>query len=157
MERKPLVLDDNGNVRQIQDGDTLNARAKEVDVFSAINEELTTIPKFSPVYISSSGKVKLSRANSTTTHKVIGLAPSSIASLVSGYIQTDGQITGSTSEWDAVTGQTGGLTTGATYFLDEANTGKIKTTAPLTGSIVVIGIALSETSLDLNIERPILL
>ena len=149
MERKPLVLDGNGNVTQLQPGDTLDARAKEVDSFGMINEDLNPIVKLSPVYISSSANVKPAQANAPATSKVIGLAVEQIAPAANGSIQTDG--------WDGVTGQTGGLTPGATYFLDEANPGKLRVTAPTSGSLVVIGDALSDVALDLNVEKPILL
>ena len=157
MERKPLVLDGNGNVTQLQPGDTLDARAKEVDSFGMINEDLNPIVKLSPVYISSSANVKPAQANAPATSKVIGLAVEQIAPAANGSIQTDGQITATQAEWDAVTGQTGGLTPGATYFLDEANPGKLRVTAPTSGSLVVIGDALSDVALDLNLEKPILL
>lgn len=156
-ERKPLVLDGNGNVTQLQPGDTLDARAKEVDAFGMVNEDTNPIAKLAPVYISSSAHVKPAQANAPATHKVIGLAFENIGASANGSIQTDGQVTGTTAEWDAVTGQTGGLTPGATYFLDEAAPGKLRATPPTTGSLVVIGDALSETALDLNVEKPILL
>lgn len=156
-ERKPLVLDDNGNMTLLQAGDTLDAVAKEVDSFNMINEETNPIPKLSVVRVSSSGKVKNSQANAPATHKAIGLATKEIAPSAVGSIQTDGQITGTTAEWDVITGQTGGLTPGATYFLSETALGGLRATANTTGSLVVIGEALSETVLNLNIEKPILL
>jgi hypothetical protein len=155
--RKPLVLDDNGNYQQLQPGDTLDATAKEVDAFDMVNESLSPIGILSPTYISSSGKVKPAQANAPATAKVIGLTVMVIAASSSGSIQSDGQITGTLAQWDAVTGQTGGLTPGATYYLDETNPGKLRVTPPNTGSLVIIGDALSETTLDLNIEKPILL
>ena len=133
MERKPLVLDGNGNVTQLQPGDTLDARAKEVDSFGMINEDLNPIVKLSPVYISSSANVKPAQANAPATSKVIGLAVEQIAPAANGSIQTDGQITATQAEWDGVTGQT------------------------TSGSLVVIGDALSDVALDLNVEKPILL
>jgi hypothetical protein len=156
-ERKPLVLDSNGNITQLQSGDTLDAVAKEVDAFGMINEEINPIVKLSPVYVSSAGSVKNSQANAPATHKVLGLAMTTIAPTAIGAIQTDGQVTGTIAEWNAITGQVGGLTPGATYFLDEANLGRLRVTPNTTGSLVVIGEALSTTALDLNIEKPILL
>ena len=76
-----------------------------------------------------------------------------------GNVATDGLMVGSTAQWDAITGQTGGLTFNSTYFLDPTTAGKLTTTPPSTaGQVnVLIGTAISATALDLEIQPPILL
>lgn len=63
-----------------------------------------------------------------------------------------------TSEWDAVTGQTGGLTPGAVYFVG-STPGTLTTTPPSsTGQVVAeIGHAVTSTGLLLLPKTPILL
>ena len=60
----------------------------------------------------------------------------------------------STAQWDAVTGQTGGLSPGATYFLDSTN-GMLTTTPTDAGYLVQVGHALSTTSMALEGDGPI--
>jgi len=51
------------------------------------------------------------------------------------------------------------LTPGATYFLDPSTAGRITTTAPTTAGqyVVRVGRAVDATTLDIEIELPILL
>jgi hypothetical protein len=58
----------------------------------------------------------------------------------------------STAQWDVVTGQTGGLTPGAMYFLSNSTDGALTTTAPSTGYICPIGRALSTTKMALRFD-----
>jgi len=53
---------------------------------------------------------------------------------------------------DNVTGQSGGLTAGSTYFLD-VTAGLITVTAPTTGAVRVIGIALSTTVMQMRLSE----
>jgi hypothetical protein len=110
------------------------------------------------VYISGAGDVDLAQADNPATAKAFGLvADASIASLVSGEIQLEGVLTATTGEWDAVTGQTGGLTAGAIYYLDPTTPGAMTTTAPTSGGeyVVELGKAVSSTKFDITIRRPI--
>lgn len=104
------------------------------------------------VYVSAAGQVKLAVANAPTTKNVVGLAFStSTANGATGKVITAGSLTASTVQWDAVTGQSGGLTAGSTYYLSNATAGRITTTPPSSGYIAPIGIAASSTVLVLNI------
>ena len=157
--RKPLVLV-NGQLQQLQAGDTLNASVNEVDVVALTNASGGSSVIGTPVYISTAGSFALAKADASGTIEVIGLVKdSSIANSASGSIQTDGVLTATTTQWDAVTGQTGGLTAGAVYYLSAATAGKITSTAPgSTGQYVErVGRALSTTDLDISILQPILL
>lgn len=157
--RKPLVIV-NGIIQQLQSGDTLDAPVSEVDVVSKQNDNASAITIGQPVYVKSNGNVDLARANALGTSNVLGLVrDSSIASSAVGLIQTDGVLTATTAEWDAVTGETGGLTAGSVYYLSASTAGRLTTTAPTSsGQLVVrVGVALSNTELEISIDQPILL
>ena len=59
-----------------------------------------------------------------------------------------------TNIWDGVTGQTGGLTTGANYYLSAATPGKMTTVAPSSAGdfIILLGVARDPTTMILNIQ-----
>jgi len=81
----------------------------------------------------------------------------SIATGQPGSIQTDGILTATTGQWDAVTGQTGGLTVGSIYYLSPTTAGQLTVTPPsAVGHFVArIGKAISETSLEITIEQSV--
>jgi hypothetical protein len=98
-------------------------------------------------------QVKLANANSGTTAQVIGLVQAtSIANAASGAIAFSGIMSATTGQWDVVTGQSGGLTPGAMYFLSNSTDGALTTTAPSTGYICPIGRALSTTKMALRFD-----
>lgn len=105
------------------------------------------------VFISAAGQVQKANANSGSTYAVIGLvADASIANAASGSIAVVGTLTATTGEWDTVTGQTGGLTAGAQYYLSAVTAGRLTSTPPsTTGHYVVnVGRALSTTVMLIN-------
>ena len=122
---------------------------------SLTNAEAGTVVIASVVYPFSAGSVKKAIASSITTSRAIGFATSDINAAASGQIATAGVVTATTGQWDAVSGQTGGLTSNATYYVDNTTAGKITTTVPSSGFIVPVGIALSSTQLQINIGYPI--
>jgi hypothetical protein len=81
----------------------------------------------------------------------------STASGAAASVAVAGVVTATTGQWDAVTGQTGGLTTGAKYYLSNTTAGALTTTAPSTGVLAPVGVALSTTKLVLQVERVIIL
>jgi hypothetical protein len=98
-------------------------------------------------------QVKLANANNATTAQVIGLvSATSIANTASGAIAFAGILAATTGQWDAVTGQTGGLTPGAMYFLSNTTDGALTTTAPTTGYLAPVGRALSTTKMALRFD-----
>jgi len=117
----------------------------------------TTIPKGTPVYSFANGSFKRARANSVTSIKVIGLAFETINASTSGKIQTDGILTATTSEWDIITGSSGGLIQNSLYYLNEMLAGGLKNTAPTSGYIVPVGTAISSTQLKINLFNSVLL
>ncbi len=157
--RKPLVIVD-GVVRQMAAADILDVKLNEVDFVSADNGEIAAIVIGTPVYVSAADEVKLALADALATSEIIGLiVDDSVDAGALARILTDGRFTATTDQWDAVTGEVGGLTAGSVYYLDPATAGQLTETAPTTETEVVIrvGKALSETVLDISIDRPILL
>lgn len=118
----------------------------------AENGEASAIAIGRAVYVSASGQVKLAVANATGTKDVIGIvADTSISSGAEGKIATSGIVEATTTQWDAVTGQSGGLSFGGKYFLSNTIPGGLTTTIPTSGYVNKVGIALSSTRLKLDI------
>ncbi len=138
----------------------LNPSVPNPFVVSLTNNESGAIVCGAPVYMQAAGAVKKAKADAAATQNVIGLAlTTSIAAAASGAVVLAGPVTLTTAQWDAITGQSGGLTFDATYFLDPATAGKLTTTAPTTATQYVkpIGVALSSTVLNLSIQKSVLL
>jgi len=157
--RKPLVIVD-GQLRQMAAGDVLDAQLNEVDFIAATNDELAAIVIGTPVYINGADTVKEALADAIGTSNVLGLVvDATVAADDPARILTDGRLAATTAQWDAITGDVGGLTPGAIYYLDPAIAGNLTTTAPTADTEVVarIGKALSATILEISINQPILL
>jgi len=153
--RKGLVWS-GGYTRQLQAGDIWDHLAT-----SKINDNAGAAVICSVVYPkTTSGHFDLARADAAGTASVFGLVfDTSIASAGTGIVQVAGRFEATTGQWDVVTGQSGGLTSGSVYYLDPATAGKLTTTKPTTpGQFVVqVGIALSTTELAILLQPPIAL
>jgi len=127
--------------------------------YTKINRDSITLFKGMPVYISDSDFNNIYRATANATHeqtRVAGLvADESILIDNPGRIVCTGIIQLSTAQWDALTGDTGGLDGGRDYFLRGDGGMGLTLTPPTTGFIVKVGKALSPTAFDVNIEPPI--
>ena len=151
--RKAIVLNA-GQLEQLQAGDRLDIG----DTINRINNNVGAINIGQPVYSVSGTAVDLAKADAQGTIRVAGLVVNtSIAAASPGDILPDGILVATTAQWDAVTGQVGGLTPGSDYFLDAATAGKLTTTAPTTpGEFVVrVGHALSSTEFEIEVQQPI--
>lgn len=151
--RKPLVIT-NGQIEQLQAGDIL----ANPSIISRTNNNAGSLVFGTPVKVDGAGGIDKAQANSLTDSKVLGLvADASIATTAVGNVQIDTVIEGTTGDWDAVTGQVGGLTAGATYWLDSATAGKLTSTAPSASGEVVarVGLAISATELELEVGQTI--
>lgn len=158
--RSPLVIGSNGRPQQLQSGDSIAVPTTQTNTQALINNEVASIPIGTPVYLQAAGAVKKAQANAGATARVVGLVyDASIAASASGSIATDGVLSATTTQWDAITGQTGGLTFGSLYFLDPATAGKLTATPPTTAGQynTLVGFALSSTVMDINIDMEILL
>jgi hypothetical protein len=105
----------------------------------------------STVYISAAGEITKAIANADAASLAVGVVSATIANSASGPVVTAGTVTATTGEWDTITGQSGGLTAAADYYLDNTTAGKITTTAPGSGYVQPIGHALSTTKLKVSI------
>jgi len=150
-KRKPLVIT-NGQIERLQSGDRLdlaNSATKQ-------NDSGNTINIATPVYVSGNN-VLPAQADAQSTVRVAGLADATTANGNPIEVVADGVFTATTGEWDAVTGQTGGLTPGADYWLSATTAGELTTTAPdADGEFVQrVGHALSATELEIEVGQPI--
>lgn len=130
-------------------------------IYSKVNDDGVPLVKGTPIYSSALGLIRRADATGTgTAWQVLGLvAETSIPITNLGNIQTSEILTATTTQWDVVTGQVGGLTEGSIYYLDPVNPGKLTTTAPtITGQyLIIVGYAVSLTQLSINIQRMLLL
>jgi len=150
-ERRPLV-EIAGEVQELPLGDNLPSAA---DVLS--RTFTSAVIAGAPQYVDGNGSVDNARANAEGTSQVLGLARAA-AGPGTGQIHTDGVITLTTGEWDAVAGTTGGLTADAKYWLSAAVAGRLVSAAPTVAGqyVVEVGTALSTTELNVRIRRRIL-
>ena len=109
-----------------------------------------------PVYVNGGNAIP-AQADSNPTSKAVGLVTADAPDAAPVIIQTSGILTGTTAQWDAVTGSTGGLSEGSQYFLSEIAPGLMSLIAPdANGEYVVsLGIALSATEFEIEIGTPI--
>lgn len=119
------------------------------------NNEASTIAKLSAVYSDGSGTFRKANANAEATSKPQGILAVATNVAAGGNMVTAGEVVGTTTEWDAITGQTGGLTINANYFLDNVTAGKITTSVPSSGFLVQMGRATSTTTLLVRIGQRI--
>lgn len=118
------------------------------------NDHGSTIVIGEAVYISDNDEVKKAIASAEATTLVAGLVhTASIDNGDPGDIQTTGTVVATTGQWDAVTGESGGLVAGALYYLSSTTAGRITRFPP--ERAVIVGIALDTTDLLLFINtRP---
>ncbi len=158
--RTPLVIIA-GQVQQLPAADSLNVARSDYNSRTDVNgEAATAIVIGSPCYAFAVGSVRRAQANALATSRVTGLAlPATTVAGANLELVTDGLMTASTGQWDAAAGTTGGLVFDTEYFLDPSTPGKLTATAPATvgQTVVSIGVALSTTELQVNIQPPILL
>lgn len=155
--KKALVLGSNGLPQQLQSGDYINAGS--IPQYTN-GESSASLTLGMPVYMSASDTVKRAEANAIGTAFVIGLCnDSTITASSLGGIATSNIVMGTTAQWDAVAGTTGGLTANTMYFLSPSTPGYLTSTAPSTVGqyIAPVGIGISTTEMKINILMPILL
>ena len=159
--RTPLVLGSDGLIQQLQSGDSINVGSTNAPTLRSVlnGEGSTNIIRCAPVYSYAAGTVRRAAATSKTVARVVGLmVDATLNPSATGFIIEDGVQVATTAEWDAVTGDSGGLTYGADYFVS-ATTGQLTKTPPTTVGqcVTIIGTAISTTELALKIGSPILL
>lgn len=103
------------------------------------------------VVASGSDQSDAANPNSVATAQVTGL----VSALIDGThatVQFRGILTLATAQWDLRTGQTGGLTPQAAYYLDVAIVapGRITSDKPVLASVAQVGVAITTTQLLLS-------
>ena len=153
--KKPVVVGSDGRLQQLQAGDSIGS----IETGQITLTADATLIAGNVVYSNAAAHVTKAQANASGTTTAIGMATTAITSGVAGTIQTDGVLTLTTGQWDALAGTSGGLAFGTTYFLSTGTAGLITSTAPSTVGqyIVIVGVALSTTDLKLRLGEPLLL
>lgn len=157
--KKPLAIYD-GRIAQIQAGDTLDATIAGSGGISLVNNNAGAIVIGQAVYSSGNDSVDLARANAAATVDVLGLVSNAtVASGANATVVNAGMLAATTTQWDAQTGDSGGLINNQKYWLSAGTAGHLTKTPPSTvGQYVApIGIGVSTTELLINIGEPILL
>jgi hypothetical protein len=155
--RIPLVIV-NGVIQQLPSGDTVSGLG--ADAITLTNNNAGSAVIGMPVYSDSADGFDLALADAAATYLVIGLVQdTSISAAAAGEVQVNGILTATTGQWDAVTGDSGGLTAGSRYFLDPTTVGNLTTTPTTTTTeyVTPVGRALSTTKMELLIETSVLL
>lgn len=153
--KKPLVITA-GQIEQLQAGDTLDVNIAKL--ISRANNTGGALVIGAPIYLTSATDIAKAQANAQSTIRIAGLVYDlTIADTASGLVIVDGVLEATTGQWDAVTGETRGLTPGANYFLDAVTAGMLTQTAPTTAGqfVVRVGYALSTTEFEIEIQQPI--
>ena len=119
----------------------------ELDSFQ--NADSASIIFGAPVYSPTTGQAMLAQGN-TAGRKVVGLHADNVplAPGGSGNFLAEGTLVGTSTQWQAVTGMSGGLVPGARYYLDIFTPGKLYPSfstagAPIGSYIVPVGYALN--------------
>lgn len=118
------------------------------------NADYTDFPIGTPVFAYNATGVRKAVANeASAAWKVIGLATSQVLAGSNGLFQGEGKLTATTAEWDALTGDVGGLVANKTYFLHPVLVGKITLIPPTADGEYVcrIGVAYSPTELYIDL------
>jgi len=151
-ERRPLV-EIAGEVQELPLTDNLPSSA---DILARTFTSIAIAG--APQYVDGNGSVDNARANAEGTSQVLGLSPVAVGAPGTSEVITNGVVTLTTGEWDAVAGTTGGLTADDKYFLDAAVAGRLTDVAPsVAGQYVVeVGVGLSTTEMNVRIRRRIL-
>lgn len=126
---RPLIFSGT-RVRRLPAGDFIEGSGVIAD---GTNSEGSAITKGQPVYISGNNQYSLALANSVDTSRVIGLViDDSTDDGETMHVLLNGELEATTSQWDAVTGETGGLAPGGRYFLSPTTAGMLTRTPPST-------------------------
>jgi hypothetical protein len=150
--QRPLVVNlTTGEIERLSSSDYLDER----DILHSTNNTGGALVIGTAVYQTTvADEIAKAKADSMTTAVVSGLILDvSVADAGIGGVLTDGKITATTAQWDAVTGDTGGLTPGSKYFLSAATAGKLTKTAPSADGQVLapLGVAKSTTEFEITI------
>lgn len=97
------------------------------------------------VVASAPGQFALASTASVTAAQAVGVV-AAFDAIARPVVQLEGALALTTGQWDAVTGGSGGLSSGHAYYVS-ATPGHLTSTVPTTGPKVQVGVALSPTVL----------
>jgi hypothetical protein len=122
-----------------------------------VNGNAGTISAGTPVYEVSPGHFDKAIASSLATSICIGLTIGDCAAGAIIGVQHANTMTLLTTQWDARTGGSGGLTSGTVYYVDPTTAGALTATAPSTvGQFQApVGYAFSTTQMALLLTPPL--
>ena len=152
-------VDTNNSIRRIASDVDIN-NLLSISQAIVVNNTTSEFIFGQPLYGVIGAQADLAVATDATKKDVLGLVFDPIINNNgnSGKIAVLGKITGTTEQWDLVTGQTGGLTPNAKYFLDVI-AGNITASPPFDTAkyLCPVGQALSATIMSVKIGQTILL
>jgi hypothetical protein len=127
-------------------------------LFSGVNGELVPLVAAMPLAQPTTTLLRAGAASGFALANAIGLVVVGAAPTLIARGIGDGPLTLPTAIWDLVTGQSGGLTPGARYYLD-VTIGRISTSPPTTPGqyVTLLGNAISDVTFLVRPEPPILL
>jgi hypothetical protein len=127
-------------------------------VFYGINGETVDLEPGMPVSQPTTTLKRAVRNTGAALSFVLGLVEARSEPTMPATVLTSGPLTLTTSQWDAITGGSGGLVPAARYYLG-SSLGSLTTTPPTASGqyLVVVGSAISATIFLLKPEPPILL
>lgn len=144
----------------IQNPQTGGGGTNPEDVFLTNGDAVSLVIGTPVVLTGAPATVQRAEADSLSLAAVIGIVIVGASPTNPAKVRLAGPVTATTAQWDAVTGQVGGLTPGVDYFLGVAP-GTLSTAAPPSTSVgdlvVRVGRAIDSTRLNLDVTRPILL
>lgn len=151
----PLVLAADGRPEQLQSGDTVASSGVATETLTPASN----MNAGGAVYCSGASASTKARANGSPQAFAVGLCQAAQTSGVAGAVQVNGVLTLSTANWDTVTGGSGGLTAGSTYYLDPTTAGNLTATCPTAAGqyVVIMGRAMNTTDMLITPREPILL
>lgn len=151
------------------DGKTITGDGTAMHPLTAAGASGTSFPttRANPGPLSPPGTA-VAQSLATPDRLVLGNASALATSILTGLIATvpdptdatvraQGLLVLTTAQWDAVTGDVGGLVEGKPYYLSDTTSGHITQTAPVdAGSYqVIVGVALDATTMLVRIGTPI--
>jgi hypothetical protein len=123
---------------------------------TGLNGDLDDITLGEPVYVSQLGLYRKGINSIGPRAYIHGLCCTTTGPTLSTTIQVSGIITLTTATWDALTGESGGLSVGILYYLGSIY-GTLTSTCPTSGYVTELGTAVDVDKFLISIKRPILL
>ena len=153
-----VVQPDNSTITINSDGIITAISGEAKITLSRINNDSYSLAQCMPVALTSGNNVIRASSSLLLAYPYNGLVSDvSISVGYTGIIQAYGLLTTSTPTWQDLTGESSGLTEGATYYVSNTIGCITKDTSSITSVLQVVGVAMSTTTMLLTNSSPILL